>query len=115
MLGDRHRDAADVGLLKGVRPDGGAGHLTRDRDDRHGVHVGVRDRCHEVGGSRPGGCHADPDATSGLRVALSCVAGTLLVTHEDVAHLLGVHQRVVRRQDRATGDPEYDVDPGVLQ
>ena len=48
VLGDRHRDAADVGFLERVRTDGGRRNLAGDRDDRRGVHVGVRDRGDEV-------------------------------------------------------------------
>ena len=48
-------------------------------------------------------------------VALGRVAGALLVAHEDVADLLGVEQRVVGREDRAAGDAEDGVDPGVLE
>ena len=44
VLGDRHRDAADVGLLEGVGADRRRADLTGDGDDRHGVHVGVGER-----------------------------------------------------------------------
>ena len=61
VLGDRHRDAADVGLLEGVRPDRRGGDLAGDGDDRHRVHVGVGDRRDEVRGARAGRRHADAD------------------------------------------------------
>jgi len=33
VLGDRHRDAADVGLLEGICTNGSGGDLTGDGDD----------------------------------------------------------------------------------
>ena len=43
------------------------------------------------------------------------MAGGLLVADEDVAHLLGVHQRVVGGQDGPARDAEYRVDASMLQ
>ena len=106
MLRDRHRDAADVGLLEGVGADGGAGDLAGDRDDRHGVHVGVGERRHEVRRAGAGGRHADADLAGRGGVALGRMAGALLVADEDVADLLRVEHRVVGREDRAPRDAE---------
>ena len=53
VLGDRHRDAADVGLLEGVGADRGGADLAGDGDDRDRVHVRVRDRGDQVGGPGP--------------------------------------------------------------
>ena len=52
VLGDRHRDAADVGLLEGIGADRGGADLAGDGDHRHRVHVGVGDRRHQVGRTR---------------------------------------------------------------
>ena len=41
--------------------------------------------------------------------------GALLVADQDVPHLLGVEQRVVRRQDRPAGDAEDGVDAERLE
>ena len=97
VLGDRQRDAADVGFLEGVGADDGRGHLAGDRDDRHRVHVRVGDRRDQVGRARAGGGHADADLAGGLRVPLGGVAGALLVADQDVPDRGGVEQRVVRR------------------
>ena len=110
VLGDRHRDAADVGLLEGVGADGGRADLTGDGDDRHRVHVGVGERGDQVGRARARGRHADADLAGRGGVALGGVAGTLLVANEDVAHLDRVEQRVVGRQDRPARDAEDGVD-----
>ena len=61
VLGDRHRDAADVGLLEGIRADRGRRDLAGDGHHRHGVHVGVGDRRDQVGGTRAARGHADAD------------------------------------------------------
>ena len=81
------------------------GHLPGDRDDRHRVHVRVRDRRDQVGRARTGGRHADADPAGGLRVPGGGVAGALLVADQDVPHRR-VEQRVVGRQDGAARDAE---------
>ena len=115
MLDNRHGDAGDVSFLEGVCADRGTRHLAGDRDDRDRVHVGIGDGGDEVRGAGAGGGHAHADLAGGLCVALSGVARALFVADQDVAHLLGVHQRVVGGQDRTTGDAEYGLDPGMLQ
>ncbi len=115
VLGDRHRDAADVRLLEGVRADRLGRDLAGDRHQRDGVHMGVGDRGDEVGGTRARGRHAHPDPAGGLGVAGGGVARTLLVAHQDVPDLRGVHHRVVRRQDRTAGNAEHGVGPDLLE
>ena len=51
VLGDRHRDAGDVGLLERVGADQCASDLSGDRDHRDGVHLGVGQRGDQVGGA----------------------------------------------------------------
>ena len=55
-----------------------------------------------------------PTLPVALRVALGGVAAAGLVAHEDVADA-GVDERVVGREVRAAGEPEYDVDTLCLQ
>jgi hypothetical protein len=43
------------------------------------------------------------------------MAAALLVPHEDVPQPRGVHERVVDGQDRPAGDPEDDLDAGLLE
>ncbi len=115
VLRDRHRDAADVGFLEGVGADRLGGDLAGDRDERHGVHVRVRDRGDQVGGAGARGGHADADLAGGLRVPGGGVAGPLLVTDQDVPDAGGVHQRVVGREDAAAGDAEHRVGTDFLK
>ena len=43
------------------------------------------------------------------------MAGTLLVTHQDVADLLRIEERIVDGENRSAGDTEYDVDTEFLE
>ena len=115
VLGDRHRDAADVRLLEGVRADRLGGDLAGDRDQRDRVHVRVGDRGDEVGGAGARGRHADADLAGGLGVAGGRVARALLVADQDVPDLRGVHHRVVRGEDRTAGNAEYRVGADLLE
>ena len=58
----------------------------------------------------PGRGDRDADPPGRARVALGHVAGALLVAGEHVAHGRPAREGVVRRQDRAAGEAEDDVD-----
>src|SRR5665647_592999 len=107
VLGDRQGDPDDVRLLEGVGPDHRCADLSGDRDDRDRVHVGVGQRRDQVRRAGAGGGHADADVTRGVCVALGRMAGTLLVPHQDVPQLGGVHQWDVVRPDGHYADPEH--------
>ena len=49
---NRHRHAGDIDLLEGVPSQQRFSHVGRDRHQRNGIHVGSRDSCHQVCGSR---------------------------------------------------------------
>ena len=115
VLGDRHGDAGDVGLLEGVRADQRAADLPGHGDHRDRIHLRVGQRCHQVGGPGTRGGHHDADLPGGVRVAAGCVAGTLLVANQDVPQLLRVEQRVVDGEHGAAGDTEDDLDVELLQ
>ena len=106
VLGDRQRDAGDVGFLEGVRPDGLAAHLPGDADDRHRVHHRGRDAGDHVGRAGAAGRDRDPDLAGGTRKAIGHVRGALFMAHQDVADRV-VEHRVVRRQDCAAGVTEH--------
>ena len=111
VLDDRHHDARDVGLLKGIRADQVRGHLAGDGDQRRGVQERVRNRRDEVGGAGATGGDADADLAGGTGVALGHVARALLVAHEHVLDgVVDRHEGVVERQDRAAGDAPADRD-----
>ena len=110
VLRDRHRDAADVRFLEGVRTDGLGVDLSGDGDDRHRVHVGIGQRSDQVRGARPRGRHAHAHLAGGRGVPLGGVAGALLVANEDVTNLDGVEQRVVRGEDGPARQAEDRLD-----
>ena len=114
MLGDRHRDAADVGLLEGVGADRGGADLAGDGHHRDRVHVGVGERGDQVGRAGTAGGHADADLAGGHGVPLGRVARALLVADQDVPDLR-VEEGVVRRKDRAARDAEDVLRAGVLE
>ena len=115
VLGDRHRDAGDVGFLEGIGADQRAGLLPGDRDHRDRVHVRVGDRGDEVRRARTRRRHADADLAGGLRVPGGRVPRALLVADEHVPHPRGVQQRVVGGKDRAAGNAEHDLAADLLQ
>src|SRR6202044_3523624 len=115
VLGDRVGDAGDVRLLEPVGADQVRGDLAGDRDHGHGVHVGVRERGDQVGGTGAAGGHAHAGAAGGLRVAGGRVPGALLVAGQDVPDLAGVEQRVVGGKHGAARDAEDHFDPHPLE
>ena len=111
VLGDRHGDAGDVGLLEGVRAEQRARHLPGDGHHRRAVHQRVGDGRDQVGGARAASPDAHAHAPARARVALGGVPGALLVTAEHVAQASRYsHMRVVERHDRPAGDAEHHVD-----
>ncbi len=114
VLGDRHRDAGDVGLLERIGTDRAARHLTGDRHNAHRVHVRVGDRGHQVRRARPRRRHTHPDPAGRLRIPRRRMPGALLVADQDMPDR-GVEQRVVCGQDGPARDAEHHVHPERLQ
>ncbi len=115
MLGDRHRDAGDVGFLEGVGADQCTADLARHRHHRDRIHVGVGQRRDQVRRPRTRSRHAHSDPAGGVCVSAGGMSRALLVAHQDVAQLLRVEKRVVDRQHGSAGDAEDDVDVEFLQ
>jgi hypothetical protein len=105
VLGDRQRDAGDVGLLEGVVADQLAGHLSRDADHRHRVHHRGGDAGDEIGCAWTRGRHRHTDAAAGARIAVGHVRCPLLMPDQHVLDGI-VEHRVIRREDRPTGISE---------
>ena len=61
--------------------------LTGDRDDRHGIHEGIRQAGHEVGRTGSGSGHAEANFTRGAGITFGGKDPTLLVAREDRADL----------------------------
>ena len=75
-------------------------------DHRHRVHVRVGDRRDQVGRARAGGRHADPDPAGRVRRTPAAAWPAPCSWRTRMCRICGVHQRVVRRQDRAARDAE---------
>ena len=114
VLGDALGNTGDVTLLEGVGADRARGDLTGDDDQGRGVHVGVADGGHDVGRAGARGDHSHAGTAGGEGVALRHVAGALLVADEYVTDAR-VDQRVVDREDGATGQAEDNFDTFHLQ
>ncbi len=114
VLGDRTGDTDGVALLEGVRADARARHLTGHRHQRDGVHVGVAQRGHQVGGAGAARHHGHPGAPGHVGVPLGHVAGSLLVPDEDVPNGR-VEDGVVGREDGAARQAEDDLHPFHLE
>ena len=108
VFGDRHRDAADVGLLEAVGADHRAADLAGDDDERDRVQVGVGQRRDDVRRGRAARHHGHAGTAGRLGVALGHVAGALLVADEDVADRR-VDERVVHGEDGPAGEAEHDL------
>ncbi len=87
-LGDGHRDADDVRLLKGIGSQQVLGNLTNDADHRRGVDDSVGDGRNQVGSPRPRSDQAHAYLARDTRVALGGVARALLVPHQNVVDLI---------------------------
>ena len=111
MLHHRQRHPEKVGLLERHLADELRHDLTRDRHERDGVHVRVRDRRNEVRRARPAGRHAHADLAGRPRIALRGEGAALLVPRQDHADLVRARQRLVELLGRAPGVGEHHLDP----
>ena len=95
MLDDRARDTDGVAFLEGVEPDCRCRHLTRDDDHRNRVHVGSRDACHSIRGTRTRCYQGNTNIAGGPRIAIRRVHGSLLMAHQHMPDGVLFEQRVV--------------------
>ena len=70
VLHDRQGHPVEVGFLEGRLADELGIDLTGDGDQWDGIHVGIGDGRHEIGGAGAAGGHADTDFTFHPGVAL---------------------------------------------
>jgi hypothetical protein len=110
VLGDRLRDADDVGLLKGVAPHHRPRDLAGDSDHRGVVHVRRGQTGHQVGCPGTGGGDAHTGPAAGSSISVRRMSRGLLVPHQHVAEAGILGQGVIERHDRPAGVAEEDVD-----
>ena len=104
----RHR--GDVDFLEGLRSDGFARHLPRDREHGNGIAPGIGDSCDEIcrTGTRCGQAHTDFPACP--RDPLGDEGRSLFVARKHMPDRRPV-QRVVQWQDVAAGNAHHGIDP----
>ena len=106
-LADGGGEADDVGLLEGVRSQGGGGNLAGDDYHRGGVRHGIGHAGNHIGGSGAGGHNDHAGLSRDAGVALGRVDGALLVAYQHVMdHIFIVAELVVHRHNLASGIPE---------
>ncbi len=110
VFGDRDGDARDVRLLERVGAQYVRGHLSREDNERHRVHVRVRDAGDRVGGARTAGDDHHAWLPGDPREAVGGVRGALLVPGEHGPHALGLVERVEDGQHHSAGIPEDGTD-----
>lgn len=115
VLRDRHRDIEDVRLLERIAPQERSVDLSRDGDDRHGVHEGRRQARDEICRAGARRRDADADLARSARVAVGCVRGILFVCHEDFPDVRVLIKCIVKRQDHAARITKNRVDSLFLE
>jgi len=83
--------------------------LTRESDDRDGIHHGVDESGDQVGGAGARSGAADTDLAGGARVAFGGEAGILFVANEDVLDVVVV-EGIVEGDGDAAGVAKEDID-----
>ena len=110
VLGDRHRDALDVGLLKGIPAQQRRGHIAGEGDHRYAVHIGGGDAGDKVCGTRAAGGQHHAGAAGRAGVAVRCVGGTLLMRGQNMAYTVGIFiQFVIQIQHGTAGIAEQGI------
>ena len=115
MLHDGKRDARHVRLLERIAAQRIGGNLTGDDDERDGIHVRRRDTRDRIGGTGTARDDDGADLASRTRIAIGSVHRTLLVTHEDVAELRAIVERIVDVERMAARISEDGLDTGIFQ
>ena len=110
VLGAGPRDAGRVGFLEGVVADQVRRHLAGEADDWNGIHQGVGETGHRIGGAGTGSHQHDTNPAGRARIAFGGMHRGLLMAYQDVAQPVLLEERVVDRQDRAARIAEDDLD-----
>ena len=108
VLGDGHRHAGDIRLLKGVRAHQALRHVAGDEDDWRRIHVRRRNRRDQVRRAGAAGGDAHARLAAGARIAVRRVSRVLLMRGQHVMNaVLTLVKFIVNRQNRAAGEAEH--------
>ncbi|MCY1305567.1 hypothetical protein D9M70_553800 [compost metagenome] len=105
VLHDRTGNTDHVGFLEGIGADHVARHLAGQDHHRDGVHVGGGDAGNGVGRTRAGSHQHNTGFAGGAGVAVGHVGSSLLMTDQDVGHIVFFEQGIVDMQEGTTRVP----------
>ena len=110
MLGDRHGDAGNVNLLKGVAADEAGADVAGDGNHRDGIHISGSNTGYEVGRTRSARCQADAYLAGRTGVAVRCVCRALFVRGQNMSNAVAVFVKcVIDVQNRTAGITENGI------
>ena len=92
------RHTHKVYLLKGISTQGVDRHLTSYYNNRRGVEHSISDTSQRVCYTRATGHQSDTHLTRHAGIALSCMGGSLLVTHQNMVETLLFATRIVEKR-----------------
>src|SRR5699024_12313868 len=96
----------DVGFLESIGANEFGPDLAGNKDYGFRIHVGIGNGSDQVGCPGARGGNGYPRFAGGQVIALCGVAGTLLVTHENVTNPRGIHEWVVGEKASAAWEAE---------
>ena len=113
---DRHCNTCNVYLLETVFPEKRYSHVTRNRNDRNGVHICRCDTCHKVRGTRTAGRQTDAHLACSPRIAVCRMGCSLLMGCQNMPDLIAMFvQFIVHIEDRSARISEDGVHPLLFQ
>ena len=114
VLHHRKGHPEEIGLLESTAPDHLLRHLPGDRHKRHGIHVGISNAGHEIGGAGTGGSHADSSLAGHAGISLRSESTALLMAGQDGTDLLRFGQSLMDRHRTAAGIGKDEIHPLAL-
>ena len=110
VLGDRHGDAGNVNLLKGITTDEAGADVAGDSNHRDGIHIRGSNTGYEVGRTRSARCQADAYLAGRTGVAVRCVCRALFVRGQNMSNAVAVFVKcVIDVQNRTAGITENGI------
>ena len=96
-------DADGIDLLESVVTDNGSGNLAAENNQGNGIHISRCNTRNGIGNPRTGCDKYHAGTTRCPGIAVCCMCGALLVTHEDMFNLCLLVKFVVNMQHCAAG------------
>ena len=114
MFGTGAGDAGCIGFLKRIITNQMRRHLTRQTYNRNRIHQGISQTSHRIRRAWPG-CHQNnTDFAGRAGIAFCGMHRGLFMPHQNMSDLVIFEQRVINRQNRATGIPKDNLNAFIL-